>query len=307
MFQNAGVPIARATICNRCTKDPGFLAFVCDMLPKFIKVHGHESQKLRAPVRRLCCLWAFAKMEYTFNLNTCMSKKKKNVQNLQHVFVLGRVLCVYHAGSTAEQKRRKGKSVVCAYSKTRSGKPYPSYFFYVFIFVRGCIVCGVHAAYGKLLVFFCYCYRDWSRSVSTTLRQRTWFYHSWLSKFHWKQIFWWSSFPYWQRYSRADKGTPVLTKLFSFWQRYSRTDKGIFLHGDILCWLKCVNVTVLMTCTNICYSVVTENAADVDRRSAYLLGNAFSDAIGSRAARKVNALRFLWFFKKKKNYWLCVV
>ena len=37
-MQKAGVPLARGTLINHCTKDPGFMAFILEIVPIFIKV-----------------------------------------------------------------------------------------------------------------------------------------------------------------------------------------------------------------------------------------------------------------------------
>ncbi|XP_022087703.1 HEAT repeat-containing protein 1-like isoform X2 [Acanthaster planci] len=41
-IQNPGVPLSRTTLINQCFKDPGFLRFVCELVPSTIKAHRHK-------------------------------------------------------------------------------------------------------------------------------------------------------------------------------------------------------------------------------------------------------------------------
>ncbi|XP_064652664.1 HEAT repeat-containing protein 1-like [Lineus longissimus] len=51
-IQKPGVPLPRTTVMTHCNKDPSFLNFVCDMVHKFLKVHGTK-QSVNSPLRVL--------------------------------------------------------------------------------------------------------------------------------------------------------------------------------------------------------------------------------------------------------------
>ncbi|XP_070562669.1 HEAT repeat-containing protein 1-like [Ptychodera flava] len=57
-LQKPGVPLAKSTMVNRCYKDLGFLHFICEMVPKFVKAHRNLSDSKMTTLRVVLSFYA---------------------------------------------------------------------------------------------------------------------------------------------------------------------------------------------------------------------------------------------------------